>query len=257
MPPKAPMWYKNPQFLFMVKYTTMVSIDLQQPDPRCLFERIPPFRKMQIVLVLFRLDATEKSVAMYDPQKVVWMKGADAHAIDIGGELKPGKYAIVCMTSKEGEYADCYLSVYFECPPTEIIFETKDWDVITEEEGDEDGDESIAKPEPKTGLLPPIKSTHFTDIVKTKVELREHQKTTVKGLLRTAIQPQPKKQAKKPESGYKWVNFTAFGKVYHKQIPIGAELPSTKKLTRMELGTAEEDHEVPALKDAMGLEVQL
>lgn len=256
------MWYKNPQFLFMIKSTTMITIDLQQPDPRCLYENKPPFRKMQIVLVLFKLDATEKSVAMYDPQKVVWMKGADSHAIDIGGELKPGKYAVVCMTSKEGEYADCYISVYYECPPADIIFEVKDWDVITEEEGDEDGEESLIKPEPKSGtkgLLPPIKSQHFTDIVKNKVELRDHQRGTVKGLLRTAIQPQPKKQAKKPESGYKWVNFTAFGKVYHKQIPIGAEAPgvTTKKLSRMELGAAEEDHEVPAVKDAMGLEVQL
>lgn len=236
----------------------MIGIDLQQPDPRCLYENKPPFRKMQIVLVLFKLDPAEKSVAMYDPQKVVWMKGADSHSVEVGGELKPGKYAVVCMTSKEGEYADCYLSVYFECSPAAIIFEAKDWDVITEEEGDEDGEESLIKPETQ-GFLPPIKSQHFTDIVKNKVELRDHQRATVKGLLRTAIQPQPKKQTKKPENGYKWVTFTAFGKVHHKQVPIGAEPPGAiaKKLPRMELSAAVEDHEVPAVKDAMGLEVQL
>lgn len=241
----------------------MLDIDLQQPDPRCIYENIPPFRKMQIVLMLFRLDAGEKSVGVFDPQKVVWMKGADAHAIDIGGELKPvsstqGKYAIVCMTSKEGEYADCYLSLYFECLPEEIILESKNWEVITEEEGDEDGEETPEKSQ-KQGLFPPIKANNFTDIVKTKVEQREAQKSSVRGALQATIASKPKpKPSQTAKPGYKMVNFTAFGKVYHKQIPIGGELPGSKvrKTGKIEMGASEEEREVPVVKDAMGLEVQ-
>ncbi|CAG9316710.1 unnamed protein product [Blepharisma stoltei] len=135
IPPRGKNWTKNPQFPFYIKKTTDISILLQQPDPRSVAENRPPFKKLTLLIVVFKLDMAEKSVGAFVPDRIALQsQGADSRCVMAGGELKAGKYSIVIMNSSEGVCSDCYLSIYFSCQKDEIAFENKSWEVILEEE---------------------------------------------------------------------------------------------------------------------------
>lgn len=135
IPPKGKTWYKNPQYSFHLKKTTQISLRLQQPDPRSIAENRPPFKKFVMLIVVFKLDLTEKSVENFDPKKIAMQsQGADSRSVLVGGELKPGKYCAVLFNAVEGAVCEAYLSFYFNCTKDDIVFENKNWEVIREEE---------------------------------------------------------------------------------------------------------------------------
>lgn len=269
VPPRGKNWYRNPQYAFSIKSTTSLSIRLQQPDPRSIAENRPPFTKKKILAVVFKLGPTEKMVTQFDPSSIVMQsRGGDSRCVDVSGTLKAGRYSIVIMSVEEGDYSDCFLSVYFNCRQNEISFDDKSWVVILEEE--EPGDRlAQAAPEVKEKLigkfnaLPllagvPLKRTNKLDIMKQAV----HEKRTTildmamnKGDLQSLLtQAKPQNKPAPSKKGYKWVANTAFGKVYHTQIPVGdiekaksmSYMGAVKQITReMEkLSTTTEDTEM-------------
>ena len=135
IPPKGKTWFKNPQYIFHLKKTTQISFRLQQPDPRSIAENRPPFKKYVMLIVVFKLDISEKSVETFDPKKIAMQsQGADSRSVMVGGEMKPGKYCAVLFNAVEGAVTEAYLSFYFNCIKDDIVLENKNWEVIREEE---------------------------------------------------------------------------------------------------------------------------
>lgn len=138
IPPKGKTWFKNPQYVFTTKKQCSISFRLQQPDPRSIAENRPPFKKFVMLIVVFRLDLSEKTVEEFDPKKIVLQsQGSDSRSVMVSGDLKPGKYCAVLFNASEGAVSECYLSIYFNCTKEEITFENKNWEVIREEEEEE------------------------------------------------------------------------------------------------------------------------
>lgn len=185
IPPKGKTWFKNPQYVFHLKKTTQVSLRLQQPDPRSIAENRPPFKKYVMLIVVFRLDPSEKTVENFDPKKIVLQsQGADSRSVMIGGDLKPGKYCVVLFNAVEGAVCDAYFSFYFNCAKDDIVLENKNWEVIREEE--EVREESFKKSRgsieiPDASIL--NKSVEFKEEIKKPDPIKEDSK-----------KPDPKKE---------------------------------------------------------------
>mmetsp|Transcript_787 Transcript_787/g.1521 ORF Transcript_787/g.1521 Transcript_787/m.1521 type:complete len:899 (+) Transcript_787:6532-9228(+) len=244
VPPRGKNWYRNPQFPFTLKNSTSVSVRLQQPDPRSIAENRPPFRKKVILTVVFKLEPTEKMATAFEPSNIVMQsRGSDSRCVDSSGVLKPGRYSIVIMSTDEGGFSDCYLSVYFNCSHDEIAFDEKGWVIILEEE--EPGErlhraststkerlisKFSAHPalsnlqEKKTSKLGAMKQAIKDK--RTAIVEKAMNKQDLQSLLRSSKSPAAAagaKPAAPPRKGYKWVANTAFGKIYHTQIAVGQE----------------------------------
>lgn len=150
IPPKSVNWGKNPSFVFEVKKKTELSIRLQQPDPRCYADARPPMRKL--VLMFLVMKNGENVLKNYvGSNTVVQSNAADSRSVSAEKELEPGSYVISVFTVAEGTVSDFYLSVYFNCKKTEIVFKNTSWEVILEEE-----EETEIKP--KTRPKGPLKA---------------------------------------------------------------------------------------------------
>lgn len=270
IPPRGKTWYKNPQFTFYIKKNTQISIRLQQPDPRSLGDNRPPFKKFVLLIVVFKIDMAEKSVEEFDPKKIILQsQGADSRSVMVGGDLKPGKYCIVLLNAVEGAVSDCYLSIYFNCTKDEIVFENKNWEVIREEEEEEQklnqskgkisqeaqkslnssmnkGLLEISKPEDPKKLLPPTQ-----DDKNQKAKAEELKKTATISLEKsTKLDPNPEKLVKT----------TAFGKtvtkpasqVEQKPVSYTQAIKAMKKV--IEESTLIED--AVRIVDPMSMEIQ-
>jgi hypothetical protein len=240
VPPRGKNWYRNPQYPFVLKNTTSLSIRLQQPDPRAIVEARPPFNKKLILTVVFKLDPTEKMATQFEPSSIVMKsRGSDSRCVDASGVLKPGRYSIVIMSADEGGFSDCYLSIYFNCRHNEISFDEKNWVVILEEE---EQAERLARQSAtvkeklvtKFNALPilsgePVRRTNKLDLMKMAVKDKKTlilSKAMNKGDLQSLLtqakpSTKPTAQPALTKNGLKWVANTAFGKVHHIQVPVG------------------------------------
>ena len=133
LPPRAPQWVKNPHFPFTLTTTTELAINLQQPDLRCFADSRPPMKKLVLMFLIFK--NTEQTLKVYSSANTVAQStAADSRSVTVEKELPPGDYIISIFTAAEGATSDCYLSIYFNCKKTEILFTDKSWEVILEEE---------------------------------------------------------------------------------------------------------------------------
>lgn len=150
LPPKSVNWGKNPSFAFEIKKKTELSIRVQQPDPRCYADARPPMKKL--VLMFLVLKNNENALRNYVAANVVVQSNAaDSRSVSAEKELEPGSYVISVFTVAEGIICDFYLSIYFNCKKTEIVFKDSTWEVILEEE-----EENEIKP--KTRPKGPLKA---------------------------------------------------------------------------------------------------
>lgn len=181
IPPRGKTWYKNPQFPFYLKKETEISLEVQQPDPRSIAENRPPFKKFIILLVVFKLDASEKSIQEFDPKKIVLQsQGSDSRSVEVNGTLKPGKYCAILLNATENAVSEAYLSIYFSCPRDDILFENKNWEIIKEEEEeDKQRTEEIMKALGEDADPSLIKSAALPEIEKVEEEKKEDQEKVV------------------------------------------------------------------------------
>ncbi|CDW89694.1 cysteine protease family c02 [Stylonychia lemnae] len=151
--PKNPDWLRNKQFIFtfdnpLVKEVRVTAI-IQQNDPRFITQLHPPFKdhRVNIGLIVLKMNKIEDRVKFYDTNKKVLIKKTQpSRSVECSFTITQGKYCIIPLTKYSNDVQKYQLKFYFNCQPADIIFETKPFKIILDNNMTQDIQEtSISK----------------------------------------------------------------------------------------------------------------